>query len=617
MSDSLPPPPGSLWRLLRKVAPYFHGCRARLIGLLALAICTASIAALEPLVLKQLFDGFVDRVGLGASSRALLLLGALLLGREALAMVQDRVFWRVRLGVNFRLLEATVERLHTLPLSYHRDQSVGATMTRIERGISGAMSAFTDVLVQLFPALIYLCVSLAVMLRIDYRLSLAVLLFAPLPALIGAFAAREQTQRERSLMQRWTQIFARFNEVLSGILVVKSFAMEEQEKRRFLGGVQQANEIVLRGVGTDGRYNAAKSAVMALARLVALALGGALVMRRQITIGTLLAFVSYLGGLFQPVQALTGMYQTLRRASVALASVFGILDAQDSLGDAPHARDPGRLRGEVEFRGISFGYRPGQPVLSRVDLHVEAGEMVALVGPSGAGKSTLMALLQRLYDPDSGSILLDGQDLRELKQRSVRAQIGVVLQEGTLFSDSVRDNIAFGRPSASREEIEAAARAANADQFIRALPQGYDTLVGERAVKLSGGERQRIAIARALLRDAPILILDEATSALDAENEEQVQRALEQLTKGRTTFVIAHRLSTITQADRIIVVKDGGIHESGSHAELMRRGGYYAALLEKQASAFSSGRKKNQRRRRRTSRAPAAPRRRQSGTRTE
>jgi ATP-binding cassette subfamily B protein len=281
------------------------------------------------------------------------------------------------------------------------------------------------------------------------------------------------------------------------------------------------------------------------------------------------------------------MYQTLQRAGVALASIAGILNAPDALGDAPHAVDPGRLRGEVEFRDVSFAYQAERPVLRRINLRVMPGEVVALVGASGAGKSTLMALLQRLYDPTSGAVLVDRQDLRDLKQLAVRAQMGVVLQEGTLFSDSIRDNIAFGRPGASQAEIEAAARAAHAHDFILGLPEGYDTQVGERGAKLSGGERQRIAIARALLKDAPILILDEATSALDAESEEKVQLAIAELTRDRTTFVIAHRLSTVVSADRIAVFKDGEILELGTHPELLQKSGYYAELVRKQLGGFA------------------------------
>jgi ATP-binding cassette, subfamily B, bacterial len=567
---------------LRRIAPYFAPFRRALFGAVALGAIAACMSAIEPLIMKQLFDGFLSGNDRRAAIVPFLSLAALLFGAEIMNGCREWLVWRVRLGVDYSLLQATVDRLHSLPLSYHRDQSVGATMTKIERGIAGTMNAFSEVVTRLLPSLLYLTVSVVVMFRLEWRLALAVVAFAPLPALLGGWASKEQMKREKGLLERWTRVFARFNEVLTGIVVVKSFVMEEQEKRRFLNGVDDANRLVVSGVARDSKVNGARNLLMTVARLLALGVGGTLVMNDHITLGTLIAFVSYLGGVFAPVQTLTGMYQTVRRASVALESVLSILDAQDSLGDAPDARDAGNIRGEVEFKDVSFRYRADRPVLENVSLHVAPGEMVAFVGPSGGGKSTMMALLQRLYDPTSGAIHIDGSDIRTLKQRSLRGQIGVVLQDGSLFSDTVRDNIAFGRPDASLEEIQEAAKAANAHEFIMNLPKGYDTPVGERGSKLSGGERQRIAIARALLKDAPILVLDEATSALDAEGEEKVQEALARLTQGRTTFVIAHRLATVTSADRIIVFRDGGVSEVGTHEDLLKEDGYYASLVRRQ-----------------------------------
>jgi len=573
----------------RRLWPYARGQRKALLIIMALAVLGASLAACEPLLMRWLFDSLLTAAERDNTLWAFAALAAVLIGTELLNARLDCLTWKARLALDFGLMQAGVERLHALPLAYHSDQNVGATLTKIERGIAGTMAAFSDLCLRLVPSLMYLALSTFVMFRLEWRLSLVVLLFAPLPAWVGARAAAEQTAREQSLMARWTKLFARFNEVLSGIVVVKSFTMEEHEKRRFLGGVSEAQHVVLRGVATDARTNQRKNLLTALARLSALAAGGLLVAHKEISLGTLIAFVGYLGGLFHPVQTLTGMYQSLRRARVSIDALLSILDADETVRDPEHAREAGPLRGQIEFREVGFRYKSERPVIDNVSLAIQPGEMIAFVGPSGAGKSTLMTLLQRLYDPQRGAILIDGHDIRSWKQRSLRQNIGVVLQDACLFSDSVRDNIGFGRTGATHAEIEAAARAAFAHDFIMKLPQGYDTPIGERGCKLSGGEKQRIAIARALLKDAPILVLDEATSALDAESEQHVQEALKALARGRTTLVIAHRLSTITSADRIVVLRDGAIAEIGSHAELMRQSRYYASLVRKQTAALHTG----------------------------
>ena len=573
-------------RSLQFVRPY----RRTLIAVTCLALFLAALSAVDPLVMKYLFDQLGAGVGLSNFTVAMAALVGLEIVRAGLQAWLGVLSWDVRLGVDYTVRERVMGKLNSLPMSFHQAETIGATMNRINAGISGCVTAFCDTAFNLLPTLLYLVLSVAAMLRMEWHLAVVVIIFAPIPALIGAWAAPEQMQRERRLVERWNSIYGRFNEVLAGMMTVKGFTMEEEEKRRFLAGVREGNAVVRRGVRTDNCTGTLRGLAATAARLAALAIGGYLVYRGQMTLGTLVAFLGYIGGLFGPVQGLTNTYQTLRRATVSLEAIFTILDADDMVADSPEATDVRPLRGEVEFRGVCFGYQPGSSVLKNIDLTVRAGETIALIGPSGSGKSTLATLLQRFYRVTEGAITVDGVDIRNMTQHSLRSQIGVVFQDAHLFNDTVRANIAYGRPDASQEEIETAARAAQAHGFIMDLPEGYDTVVRERGSRLSSGERQRIAIARALLKDPPILILDEATSALDAESEQLVQRALQALLRGRTAFVIAHRLTTVRDADRIVVIKDGGIAEAGSHSELLAHGGYYASLLTKQTTGFLSER---------------------------
>jgi len=556
------------------------------VAVTGLALFLAALSAVDPLVMKYLFDQLSQSGGLGNFGVAMSALVLLELIRAGLQAWLGVLSWDVRLGVDYTVRERVMGKLNSLPMSFHQSETIGATMNRINAGIQGCVTAFCDTAFNLLPTLLYLVLSVTAMLRMEWHLALVVIVFAPVPAIIGAWAAPEQMQRERRLVERWNSIFGRFNEVLAGMMTVKGFAMEEEEKRRFLEGVRDGNEVVRRGVRTDNRTGTLRTLATTAARLVALALGGYFVYHGEMTVGTLVAFLGYIGGLFGPVQGLTNTYQTLRRATVSLEAIFKILDADDVVADSPGATDIRPLRGEVEFRNVSFGYQPGAAVLRNINLTARPGETIALIGPSGSGKSTLATLLQRFYRVTEGAITIDGVDIRDMTQHSLRSQIGVVFQDAHLFNDSVRANIAYGRPDASQEEIEAAAKAAQAHRFIMELPEGYNTGVLERGSRLSGGERQRIAIARALLKNPPILILDEATSALDAESEYLIQRALKALLRGRTAFVIAHRLSTVRDADRIVVIKDGAIAEAGNHSELLAAGGYYASLLTKQTEGF-------------------------------
>lgn len=569
-------------RSLQFVLPY----RRRLIGVISLALLLAALSAIDPLLMKYLFDELSRGARMTPFALTMVGLAGLELARAGLQAWLGVLSWDVRLGVDYTIREKVMGKLNSLPMSFHQGESVGATMNRINQGINGSVTAFCEAAFNLLPTFLYLALSITAMLRMEWHLALVVIFFAPIPAIIGAWAAPEQMQRERRLVERWNSIYGRFNEVLAGMMTVKGFAMEEEEKRRFLEGVRQGNDVVRRGVRIDSQTGSLRNLATTAARIAALALGGYFVYRGEMTVGTLVAFLGYIGGLFGPVQGLTNTYQTVRRATVSLEAIFDILDADDVIADAPDATDVRTLRGEVEFRNVSFGYQPGSAVLRNINLSARSGETIALIGPSGSGKTTLTNLLQRFYQVSSGSITVDGVDVREMTQHSLRSQIGVVFQDPHLFNDTIRANIAYGRPDATQAQIEAAAKAAQAHDFIMALPEGYDTVAQERGSRLSAGQRKRIAIARALLKDPPLLILDEATSALDTESERVIQRALKALFRGRTAFVIAHRLSTVREADRIVVIKDGEIAEAGNHTELLAKGGYYASLVEGQAEGF-------------------------------
>ena len=571
-----------LYRAIQFAFPQRHVIAA----IAALTFVTAVLNAVEPLLIKSVFDDLTAR-----HARPLVVsiiaLGWLALAREAFEGTSNWLTWRARISLQYALLEATIGKLHKMPLRMQRSEGVGAIMTRLDRSIQGFTNAVSLILFNVLPSLIFLLIATFVMFRLDWRLALLVLVFAPMPALVAMRAGPEQTRRERALLDRWAHIYSRFNEVLSGIMVVRSFAMEDAEKSRFLGDVSAANQVVIRGVATDSGYGAASNLSIAFARLSAIVCGTYLAWNGQITLGTVIAFLGYVGGLFGPVQGLSGVYSSLRKAAVSLDEIFGILNVQEHLGDSSEATDIADVRGAVRFEAVEFRYeQAARPLLKGITLEVMAGQSLAIVGPSGSGKTTLMALLMRFYDPDSGRISIDGRDLRTVRQSSLRRNIGVVLQDPLLFNDTIRANIAYGRPEASDAEIVAAARAAHAQGFIERMPDQYDTVVGERGGALSVGERQRITIARALLKNPAILVLDEATSALDAESEEAVQKALDNLKRQRTTFIIAHRLATVVHADRIIVLKEGEIIESGTHTSLMQAGGYYASLVRRQSAGL-------------------------------
>lgn len=481
-----------------------------------------------------------------------------------------------------RLRNQLYEQLQRMSLSFHESHRTGELLARITNDVGLIQASISSGLADLLYQSLYLAGVLAALFYLHWRLALLTLTIFPLAAFVVARAGERIRGVSRRVQEKVADLTAVLHENLAGIRVIKAFTMEEREAARFAG----ENEASFRAVMRSEQALAALGPLIEQIFTVALALviwyGGAEVIKGRLEASELLTFFTLIAMAGSPLTALTNTFSGFQQALTASERVFQVLDAEPDIKDAPEATALPRLSGRVEFRDVTFAYREGQPVLSHVNLDVQPGEVVALVGPSGAGKTSLVNLIPRFYDPTEGQILVDGHDLRTVTAASLRSQIGLVPQETLLFSVSIRENIAYGRPGATEEEIVAAAKAANAHDFITALPNGYDTLVGERGATLSGGQRQRIAIARAILRDPRILILDEATSALDTESERLIQEALERLMKGRTTFVIAHRLSTIQNAHRIVVLAEGEIREQGTHQELLLRGGLYRRLYEQQ-----------------------------------
>ena len=573
--------------IYRRVLRYYRPFWAQTIFGLLLSLVGIGLNLLKPWPFKIIVDHILPHPNdtywvLGPATRAILIL--------CLALVLLQFFWGivnwvtnylfVKIGLQalLKLRTDLYAYLQSLSLKYHDARRSSDSSFRVAYDSQSIQTIYNKGFTNIFASIITLIGTFAVMVRIDWQLTLLSLAIVPL--LLGAiYFFADRIRRESTFIQEQeSAVLAQAQEGLSSIRMVHAFGREEWEVRQFHQQASQSLQANLRLTLTNVNSALVISTLMVIGTAAMYYVGTLHVLAGTLTLGSLLVFSAYLLMLYQPLESLTYTTWAMEGATAGAKRCFEVLDGQDDVIDSPDAVTIAEANGALQFHHVSFGYAHDRQVLHDVDLRIDTNQIAALVGGTGAGKSTLLSLVPRFYDPTSGSVTLDGRDLRQITKKSLRAQIGMVLQDTLLFSTTIRENIAYGRPDASEEEIVDAARRAQADEFIRTLPNGYANLVGERGGHLSVGQRQRIGIARAFLKNAPILLLDEPTSALDPTTESAIMDTIKELMRGRTTLIVTHRLATIHNVDCIVVLERGCVVEQGRGPDLVARGGVYAKL---------------------------------------